>query len=164
MIADTDVRVFHVVSDEDVEILRQIRNGTVEAGTYSHNNEIISPEQQARWWAANWGTANAWYIEVDGEPAGFALLTLLPPEILEDGLPRRIEASATTTAGVLPKFSGRGLATRLMQLLEASTGLPLAACARLDNPVGMHLHRPEAGWYEVRRDEVNAYYRREATT
>lgn len=153
------ITVTRVESPDQVEILRQLRNAT--RGTYSNSNQEISTNEQQVWWERHHETLMAWYLSVDDEPAGFAVLTILPEATPRVGLPRKLEGCATTTAGVLPKFRGKGLGYMLMGLLEDATGCPLVACARLDNPGGMKCHRASSNWRETHRDAVNAYYRRE---
>lgn len=152
--------ITNVTTPEDVEILRQLRNAT--RGTFSHDNTEISTREQEVWWDRHNEHIVAFYVSLDDEPVGFAVLTILPEEIVSVGLPRRLEESATTSVGVLPKARGKKLGYALMWTLEQAYPGPLVACARLDNPGGMAMHRESAGWRETHRDATHAYYRREA--
>lgn len=153
------VTATRIETPEDVEILRQIRNAT--RGTYSFSNTEISTTEQDVWWAKYRENLIGYLIAVDGETAAYAVLTIMPEAIPRAGLPRKLEACATTVVGVLPAFRGMGLVYRAMDLLEGATELPLVACARLDNPAGIKAHRASSGWRETHRDLVHVYFRRD---
>ena len=133
-----------IETPRDVECLRCIRNITRQG--YSNHNALVSPSEQAAWWAANQERVRAWlYFEADQHLAGFGLLRLA-----DDGYWR-------TVVGVLPGFEGRGYGKWITRDIVAKAPGGCRATARRDNPAAVKLH-VEDDWRVVEGPDPRLVY------
>ena len=104
----SDLQLLDVITPQHVEQLRVIRNDCRLFMT--RDRQEISPEQQARWFAALDHTRVHPYLLSPAETA---------PQFLGYGLIRRESATLLLSGGLLEKFRGQGVGAQLFALLVA---------------------------------------------
>lgn len=133
-----------IESDEDVEILRQIRNACKDG--FAHDNATISEPAQRAWWVLMHSRIKAWLYWHKADIVGYGLLRQT-----DDG-------RWWSSVAVVPQAAGHGYGGAITADLVRRTDEPVWAEARLDQPKAMRLHRV-GDWEELRRDDALAYYR-----
>lgn len=131
---------------DHVELLRYVRN-TCRAG-FSHDQNVITPAQQARWWAEMAGKVIAHlYANDDGMIVGYGLLRQS-----DDG-------RWWSSVAVLPTFAGKGYGGAITRHIvrQSPTGVVWAS-ARNNNPQALRLHRAE-DWEAIGCDSDLTYFR-----
>ena len=117
-----------------VERMRLIRNRC--AAGFANFNDLITAEQQAKWWKANKANLRAWlYLDDYSNVVGFGLLT------------RHDDGTLWTTVGVDPQHNGRNWGKFITHHLIGQAPGRVYGAARKDNPAAVRLHVDE-DWTE----------------
>lgn len=115
-----------VVSTEQVEALREIRNLT--ASGFSHDTTEISPLAQRAWWVAMRGRVRAWLYFSSGWLIGFGMLRQT-----EDG-------RWWNSLAVKPAFRGCGYGAAITADLLAQHDGQVYASVKRDNIPALAMH------------------------
>lgn len=118
-----------IVSADDVEILRKIRNRC--AAGFSFDTSYITPEQQAVWWQANKDRVLGWLYCCGG-----------PEFTVGYGLLRQTDDGRWwSSVAVLPKYAGQGFGRSITsEVIRYSPSGVVWATARKDNPPAVKIH------------------------
>lgn len=127
-----------IETEVDVESLRVIRNECKDG--FSHDNDAITVQQQAAWWALMRERVKGWLYWNGLAVVGYGLVRQT-----DDG-------RWWSSVAVLPEYAGKGYGGALTADLVRRVPHVVWATARLDNPPAMRLHRA-ADWDEIGRDE-----------
>lgn len=118
-----------IASDDDVEVLRRIRNRC--AAGFSFDTSEISPAQQRVWWALNRHRVVGW-LYCCGDP----------DKTVGYGLLRQTEDKRWwSSVAVLPKYAGQGFGKSITtDIIHHCPNGVVWATARKDNPAAVKLH------------------------
>lgn len=105
---DNGLELHPIGSLDDVEAMRQIRNGVREFMT--HNRDYISPEQQEDWYFDT-------YMELNGEALMYAYLARFEGRNVGYGIIQTIDEKKWVTGALTHAVRGRGLGEDLFRQL-----------------------------------------------
>lgn len=132
-----------VTTDEDVDMLRRIRNAC--RGTFAYNNLEIDETAQKAWWVAMQGRIHAWLYAADDEVIGYGLI-------------REEDGRWWDSVAVMPHVRGFGYGSEICSDLAQRAGCQVWSKVRPGNFAARRMHR-DSDWELLGVEDGMAQYR-----